>query len=50
MIVHLPLLGVVIPAIGKLIFETFFDIATYDAIEANEVNEGMFVFSEDQEE
>ena len=46
LVVHLPLLGVVISAIGHLIFTTFFELATYDTMEATEINENVFKFSE----
>lgn len=45
--VHLPLIGVIVPAIGSLIFNTFFELATYDTIEQVELNENTFKFSDE---
>ena len=45
--IHLPLIGVIVPAIGSLIFNTFFELATYDTIEQVELNENTFKFSDE---
>lgn len=45
-VVHLPLVGIVLPGLASTVFLKFMGMATYDVFAANGIIEGIFSFDD----